>query len=122
MHHFISQLEREIINSVGCDLLFLPPYSPDLNPIEQFWANMKQKKRELISATPKFYLFDGGVANILIRRHIEEIKGDIAGQMLEHYIFTEIIAFKGLNDLDFDLSYWRTNNGLEVDFIISGSA
>ncbi|WP_373279902.1 transposase [Holospora elegans] len=21
--------------------MFLPPYSPDLNPIEKFWANMK---------------------------------------------------------------------------------
>lgn len=26
---------KELVASVGCDLLFLPPYSPDLNPIEQ---------------------------------------------------------------------------------------
>lgn len=25
----------------GCALLFLPPYSPDLNPIEHFWARLK---------------------------------------------------------------------------------
>lgn len=80
----------------------------------------KQKKRELISATPKFYLFDVGVANSLSKRNIEEIKGDIAGQILEHYILTEIIAFKGLNDLHFDLSYWRTKTNLEVNFIMSG--
>ena len=36
-----STKTRELIESVGCGLIFLPPYSPDLNPIEKFWANMK---------------------------------------------------------------------------------
>jgi transposase len=33
---------RETIKQAGCRLIYLPPYSPDLNPIEIFWANMKQ--------------------------------------------------------------------------------
>ena len=33
---------KELIESVGCKLIFLPAYSPDLNPIEKFWANMKR--------------------------------------------------------------------------------
>lgn len=33
---------QELIESVGCKVIFLPPYSPDLNPIEKFWANMKR--------------------------------------------------------------------------------
>ena len=37
-----SQKTRELIESVGCRVIFLPPYSPDLNPIEKFWANMKR--------------------------------------------------------------------------------
>ena len=37
-----SQRTRELIDSVGCKLIFLPPYSPDLNLIEKFWANMKR--------------------------------------------------------------------------------
>jgi transposase len=37
-----------LIESVGCKLIFLPPYSPDLNPIEKFWANMKRWIREQI--------------------------------------------------------------------------
>jgi transposase len=36
-----SQRTIEFIESVGCRVIFLPPYSPDLNPIEKFWANMK---------------------------------------------------------------------------------
>lgn len=41
-----SKKTRDLIESVGCKLEFLPPYSPDLNPIEKFWANFKTKIRE----------------------------------------------------------------------------
>lgn len=37
-----SQRTRKMIEEAGCYLLFLPPYSPDLNPIEKFWANLKR--------------------------------------------------------------------------------
>jgi transposase len=32
---------RELIESVGCELLYLPPYSPDLNPIEEAFSKIK---------------------------------------------------------------------------------
>ena len=38
----------ELIEKVGCTVIFLPPYSPDLNPIEKFWANMKKWIRKQI--------------------------------------------------------------------------
>ena len=31
-----SEKTRQLIESVGCKLVFLPPYSPDLNPIEKY--------------------------------------------------------------------------------------
>ena len=36
-----GQAVRRAIRSVGAKLLFLPPYSPDLNPIEQVFAKLK---------------------------------------------------------------------------------
>jgi transposase len=39
---------RELIEAAGCTLLFLPPYSPDLNPIEKFWANLKRKLADIL--------------------------------------------------------------------------
>lgn len=33
---------RAWIESAGARLLYLPPYSPDLNPIEKAWAKLKQ--------------------------------------------------------------------------------
>jgi transposase len=39
---------RTLIENVKCQLLFLPPYSPDLNPIEKVWANIKASIRKIM--------------------------------------------------------------------------
>ena len=36
---------RALIEEMGCQLLYLPPYSPDLNPIEQAWSKLKARLR-----------------------------------------------------------------------------
>ena len=36
---------RERIEAAGAQVLYLPPYSPDLNPIEKAWAKLKQLLR-----------------------------------------------------------------------------
>ena len=36
---------RELIEARGAEVLYLPPYSPDLNPIEKAWAKIKQYLR-----------------------------------------------------------------------------
>jgi len=38
---------RELIESAGAQLVFLPPYSPDLNPIEMVFSKIKQALRTL---------------------------------------------------------------------------
>jgi len=38
----------------GCTLIFLPPYSPDLNPIEFFWAWLKCKLADLLPLSLSF--------------------------------------------------------------------
>lgn len=32
---------RELIEERGCELLYLPPYSPDYNPIEEAFSKIK---------------------------------------------------------------------------------
>lgn len=41
-----SKAVRQLIRSVGAKLFFLPPYSPDLNPIEQVFAKLKTLLRK----------------------------------------------------------------------------
>ncbi|KJW01765.1 DDE superendonuclease family protein [Rickettsia endosymbiont of Ixodes pacificus] len=37
----------KLIESVGCRILFLPTYSPDLNPIEHYWFKIKNEIRKV---------------------------------------------------------------------------
>ena len=38
----------ELIESAGCRVLFLPPYSPDYNPIEHYWHKLKSAVKKLL--------------------------------------------------------------------------
>ena len=42
---------REAIEAAGANLRYLPPYSPDLNPIEQFFAKLKSLLRKAAART-----------------------------------------------------------------------
>lgn len=43
---------REAIESAGADVWYLPPYSPDLNPIEKLWSKVKAWLRRIAARTP----------------------------------------------------------------------
>ena len=78
----------------------------------------KNQRRRVISSAPKFYLFDVGLSGVVAKRSIAELRGAEAGKALESYIMHELTAYKGIKDLDFDITYWRTKSGLEVDFVL----
>jgi hypothetical protein len=40
---------QELLEAAGCRLLYLPPYSPDYNRIEQCWAWLKSRIRKHLS-------------------------------------------------------------------------
>ena len=44
----------ELAAKKKCKVIFLPPYSPDLNPIENRWAWVKQKLRDILSSCDSF--------------------------------------------------------------------
>ena len=80
-------------------------------------AFMGTKKRRALSS-PKFYLFDVGVANYL--RHCRNLApgSDEFGHAFEHFIIQELIAYMGYNHAQERLSYWRSSSGYEVDAVI----
>ena len=44
-HHI--QAVGELLHGAGAEVLYLPPYSPDLNPIEKLWSKVKAILRKL---------------------------------------------------------------------------
>lgn len=78
----------------------------------------RRQERQVISRAGKFYLFDVGVAGILTSRTLNEERGEQFGRALEHFILMELLAHRSYRELDYDVAFWRTKSGLEVDFIL----
>jgi len=78
----------------------------------------KRQDRNVIMRSGKFYLFDVGVAGAITHRQIPKEKGEQFGKALEHFILMEILAHRAYRELDYDVNFWRTKSGLEVDFIL----
>ena len=80
----------------------------------------RRQNRQVIIRAAKFYLFDVGVAGAITKRSIEEERGESFGKAFEHFIFMEIAAHDSYNELDYEINFWRTKSGLEVDFVLGG--
>ncbi|HET6203314.1 MAG TPA: ATP-binding protein [Planctomycetota bacterium] len=75
--------------------------------------------RVRVLKTPKFYFFDVGVRNALARLPLE--RGILATEgrpLLEHWVACELAARIGYVGRTRRLSYWRTVDGAEVDFVL----
>jgi predicted AAA+ superfamily ATPase len=78
----------------------------------------KKQNRQIITKAPKFYLFDVGVASILTGRRVNDRRGRDFEKAFEHFIFMELSAHSSYSGLDYNITFWRTKTGLEVDFIL----
>lgn len=78
----------------------------------------KRQERQVISKAPKFYLFDTGVAGSICKRTLIEEKGEMFGHAFEHFIYLEMLAHSSYHEIDYEINFWRTKSGQEVDFIL----
>lgn len=80
----------------------------------------KRAQRALVSH-PKFYLFDAGVFQSLRPKGPLDRPEEIAGHALEGLIAQHLRAWAAYANQEYDLYYWRTRAGTEVDFILYGA-
>ncbi len=80
-----------------------------------------QKVKRRVIQSPRFYYFDVGIANFLLKRTALSPGSPEFGHAFEHFILQEIIAYIGYFKPLLNLSYWRTTSGYEVDAIIGNA-
>ncbi len=71
--------------------------------------------------TAKFYFFDIGIVRILRRLPAVVPESSDFGEFFEHFIFMELRAWIDYRKPNTGLSYWRSNTGFEVDFILDNN-
>lgn len=80
----------------------------------------KKRAKRQVSEHPKFYLFDAGVFQALRPRGPLDRTQDIEGQALEGLVAQHLRAWIAYGMKAYDLYFWRTRSGVEVDFIVYG--
>ncbi len=81
----------------------------------------KRAKRRMVNH-PKFYFFDAGVYRAIRPKGPLDRPEEIDGMALETLVFQELLAVNDLHRLGYELFYWQTSNGQEVDFVLYGEA
>ena len=73
---------REAIEAAGAELRYLPPYSPDFNPIEQFFAKLKALLRKAAARTVEALI--AAIAEVLTEVRPQECANYLANQGYRH--------------------------------------
>lgn len=98
VHDYFQVLEDTLIGSM------LPPFS-------------ETPSRKAVSSS-KFYLFDTGLVNALLKRETLAAGTPEFGDLFEHFIISEVKAYFSYTGKRSDLFYWRSTSKFEVDLII----
>ena len=77
----------------------------------------ESKKRKAIK-TGKFYFFDPGVTHMLAGTETLDRNSNLYGKSFEQFICMELRAYLSYRRKKIPLTYWRSKNGHEVDFLL----
>jgi uncharacterized protein len=80
----------------------------------------QRRARRSMTAHPKFYFFDAGVYRALRPRGPLDSAEEIDGAAIETLLFQLLRAENANRDLGYEMYFWRTAAGEEVDFVLYG--
>jgi uncharacterized protein len=80
-----------------------------------------RRAQRALTSHPKFYIFDAGVFNSLRPMGPLDRMEEIQGAALEGMIAQHLKAWIDEQEERYDLTFWRTRSGSEVDFVVYGA-
>jgi uncharacterized protein len=86
--------------------------------IGRFVPVYQRKPKRRVIKSPKFYFFDVGICNQLLKRGRIDFGTELFGNAFESFIFQELLAHSHYSGENYRISYWRTASQIEVDFIL----
>ncbi|RLD56447.1 MAG: AAA family ATPase [Bacteroidetes bacterium] len=86
--------------------------------IGRFLHSFQKKPKRRVILAPKFYYFDIGIANYLLKRKAIEQGSEVFGKAFEHFIYHEIYTHSSYSELNYPIKYWRTTSQIEIDFVL----
>ena len=122
MAHSVGQLVNYQQLAVDCKST-IPTIQNYLSILEQTYVLKAIKpfvgnKRTEITANPIYYFLDNGFRNQALQNFaLFENRSD-AGFLAENFVFQEIMKYKTQHFKNWDIHFWRTKSGAEVDFVI----
>lgn len=86
--------------------------------IGHFLPSFQKRPIRRVILAPKFYFFDVGLVNYLLKRGNIEMGSEAFGSAFEHFIYQELIAHCHYSGKLYPISYWRTASQIEIDFVL----
>ena len=84
----------------------------------RFLPSYQKKPKRRVIVAPKFWFFDIGIANYLLKRGTILAGSEAFGKAFEHFIYHELYSHSHYSGINYPLSFWRTSSQTEVDFIL----
>ena len=84
----------------------------------RFLPSYQKKPKRRVILAPKFWFFDIGIANYLLKRGTIMAGSEAFGKAFEHFIYHELYSHSHYSGINYPISYWRTSSQTEVDFIL----
>jgi predicted AAA+ superfamily ATPase len=89
--------------------------------IGRFLPSYQKKPKRRVITAPKFYFFDIGIVNHLLKRGKIEVGSELFGNAFEHFIYNELYAHSSYSGIDYPIYYWRTASQIEIDFVLGNN-
>jgi hypothetical protein len=120
--HSSGQLVNYNQLAIDCQVTF-PTIKHYLDILEKTYviarlSAFSRNKRTEVTSNPIYYFIDNGFRNYALNNFSAPQSRTDLGLLVENTVFQELFKYREQHYLHYDIQYWRSKSGAEVDFIL----